>query len=194
MQRFSFRTLFSILLALIPVTVWAGEEGGPRDFGALNPAAPPETAQFSFAIGEWACTTRGRQPDGSVKEGAPATWTFYYILDGWAIQDNWVVRRPDRSEFRGTNIRSFNPQTGKWDNRWLPIGSLQWKYYEAEQVGDTMVMTGGRGKDAQEREFVDRNTFHSITENSWSWRKDRSFDGGKTWIEGVFFIDAKRVR
>jgi hypothetical protein len=170
------------------------ERSGRCDFGTLNPAAPAETEQFAFAIGEWACTTRSRQPDGSIKESAPATWTFYYILDGWAIQDDWIAKQPNGSTFYGTNVRSFNRESGKWDNRWLPIGSLQWKQYESEQVGDIMVMTGGHGKDAQGREFVDRNTFHTITESSWSWRKDRSFDGGQTWIEGVFFIDAQRLR
>lgn len=159
-----------------------------------NAAAPPETAQFSFAIGEWSCKTRGMTPDGTVQEGPPATWTFYYILDGWAIQDDWVSQQPNGSYFRGTNIRSFNPETRRWDNRWLQQGDLRWKYYSAEQVGDTMVMTGGEGKDAMDRECIDRNTFHSITEDSWIWRKDRSFDGGESWIEGVAVIEATRVK
>ncbi|MCP4201308.1 MAG: hypothetical protein GY769_05165 [bacterium] len=185
------------LLAVVPLVSAAayGEAVPARsDFGSLNSAAPPETAQFSFAIGEWECKTRGMQADGSIQPTAPATWTFYYILDGWAIQDDWVSKQPDGARFYGTNIRSFNPQTRTWDNRWLSAGSLQWKYFESEQVGTTMVMTGGEGRDRQDRPFIDRNTFHDITENSWKWRKDRSFDGGETWVEGVFFIDARRVR
>jgi hypothetical protein len=27
----------------------------------------------------------------------------------------------------------------------------------------------------------------------WSWRKDRSYDGGETWIEGVGYIEATRA-
>lgn len=54
-------------------------------------------------------------------------------------------------------------------------------------------MTGGEGRDARGA-CIDRNTFHDIADDRWSWRKDRSYDGGKTWIEGVGFIDATRVK
>jgi hypothetical protein len=162
------------------------------DYGALNPAAPPETAQFAFLIGAWTCTTRFMGPDQAYVEGR-ATWTGSYVLDGWAIKDDWVSSRPDGGEFHGFNIRSFNPQTRKWDNRWLPQGTLQWKYYEAEQRGDTMVMTGGEGRDPR-GEYLDRNTFYDIGPNGWKWRKDRSYDGGETWFEGVGFIEAVRTQ
>ncbi|MGD8277862.1 MAG: hypothetical protein PVH00_07540 [Gemmatimonadota bacterium] len=175
---------------LVAALAAPGALGAGRD--SLNPAAPEETRQFAFIVGEWRCKTRFMDGSGSYTEGA-ATWTGYYILDGWAIQDDWVSKRPDGEERHGTNVRSFNPQTGKWDNRWLSNGNLQWKYYSSEQVGKTMVMTGGEGRDAR-GEFVDRNTFYDIGKDSWRWRKDRSYDGGETWIEGVGFIEATRVR
>ena len=167
---------------------------GDQDFGRLNAQAPPETEQFAFLIGLWDCTRQSMQPDGqSYGKVNHATWAGRYILDGWAIQDDWVSKLPGGGTFYGTNIRSFNPQTGKWDNRWLPAGSLQWKYYEAEKVGDTMVMIGGEGKDARGT-FIDRNVFHDIQPDSWKWRKDRSWDGGKTWIEDIARIVATRAR
>lgn len=178
------RKLFvTFVVSLFFAGIASAHEAPTAGFGTLSPSAPPETAQFAFMVGEWSCKTRGRGPDGSLIAGPDSTWTGYYILDGWAIQDDWVS-----AATRGTNIRTFNPKTNKWDNRWVASGSLQWKYYEAEQVGETMVMTGGEGVDAQERQFMDRNTFHEIGKTSWKWRKDRSFDGGKSWIEGVAFI------
>ena len=53
-------------------------------------------------------------------------------------------------------------------------------------------MTGGGGSDAN-GEFIDRNTFYDIGPDSWKWRKDRSYDGGKTWFEGIGFIEATRA-
>ncbi len=175
---------------LITATSVLGARPSEAEFGRLNPEAPPETRQFAFLIGEWECTQKAMAPDGRSYRESTATWSGRFILDGWAIQDDWVSPRPGGGSFHGTNIRSFNPKTRKWDNRWLPAGSLQWKYFEAEQVGDTMVMTG-EGEDPRGK-FVDRNTFHNIREDSWSWRKDRSYDGGETWIEGVATIEAKR--
>lgn len=163
-----------------------------REFGRLNPAAPPFTAQFAFLIGEWECQTKSMKPDGSFHRNT-GTWTGRYILNGWAIQDDWVTVRPDGTSFRGTNIRSWNPETNQWDNDWVPLGSRELKYFSAEKVGETMVMTGGEG-DGPRGPFVDRNVFYRIGEDSWRWRKDRSWDGGETWFEGVAHIEAKRKR
>jgi len=181
-----------------------GEEAGARGvqtggghrtsgFGSRNPHAPVETAQFDFIVGSWNCTTKFMKPDASGYAEGKARWIGYYILDGWAIQDDWIGVRPDGGESHGTNVRSFNPRTGTWDNRWLAAGSLEFKYFESEQVGDTMVMIGGEGKDGRGA-FIDRNVFHDITADHWSWRKDRSYDGGETWIEGIGFIEATRVK
>lgn len=41
-------------------------------------------------------------------------------------------------------------------------------------------------------EFVDRNTFYEIGSDGWRWREDRSYEGGKTWAEGIGFIEAGR--
>lgn len=158
-----------------------------------HPDASPETWQFAFLIGAWDCATRSMKPDGSGFVDGRARWTGYWILNGWAIQDDWESTRPDGAAVHGTNVRSFNPKTQKWDNRWLSSGTLQWKYFEAERVGETMVMTGNEERDRAGREYVDRNVFHEIGEDSWKWRKDRSFDGGQTWIEGVAFIEARRA-
>ena len=54
-----------------------------------------------------------------------------------------------------------------------------------------MVMTGGEGEDARGA-FVDRNVFYEIEQDRWRWRKDRSWDGGESWIEGIGYIEATR--
>ncbi len=176
---------------LFSIAIATALDTDARDFGKLNPEAPPETAQFAFMVGEWDCKTRFMKPDGSGYGEGRAKWTAYFILDGWALQDEWISSLPNGGKAHGTNIRSFNPETRQWDNRWLSSGNLQWKYFSAEKVGDTMVMTG-EGRDGR-GPFVDRNVFYEITADHWKWRKDRSWDGGKTWIEGIGYIDAKRA-
>ena len=54
-----------------------------------------------------------------------------------------------------------------------------------------MIMVGGEGVDRQNRSFIDRNTFYDLSEKSWKWVKDRSFDGGESWFEGVARIDCR---
>ena len=160
-------------------------------YGTLNPEAPEETSQFAFLIGEWSCSIRRLQRDGRLGEPTLATWTGRYILDGWAIQDDWVSTDAQGRVSHGLNIRSFNHESGKWDNRWLEARSRRWLYFEAEMIGESMVMTSDPRRDAAGRPYLARNTFHDISANSWSWRQDRSFDGGATWLEGVAVIEAR---
>lgn len=188
--------LLVVLLLLPGPRAGAGPGASPdpstrKDFGRLNPQAPPQTAQFAFMIGAWDCKTKFMMPDGSGYNEGHATWTGYYILDGWAIQDDWASN-PGGNTFRGTNIRSVDPETGKWICRWLPSGTLKWKAFEATREGDTMVMIGGEGAD-RAGDYVDRNVFYEITPDHWRWRKDRSHDGGKTWTEGIGYIEATRM-
>ena len=130
---------------LSAVTVSARAEVG------LNPKAPPETLQFAFLLGEHRCSGQQMRPDGSYVPSGEADWNGRFILDGWAIEDEWISALPDGTMFHGINIRSFDRERAKWDNRWLPTGSLEWSYFEAEQVGATMVMIGGEGEDARRR-------------------------------------------
>ena len=153
-----------------------------------NPGAPHETEQYAFLVGTWDCATRSMGPDGTIREGG-AIWKGYFILDGWAIQDDWTaLDGSGQPLFFGTNIRSFNAKLGKGECRWLPSGSLTWKHLISWQEGKTMVMEG-EGED-QRGKFIDRNTFSNISGSRWSWKKDRSYDGGKTWFEGVSTIEA----
>lgn len=195
LPRWLLATLFVVGLSGAAMAVPEVETGNTRRagvFGELSENAPEETAQFEFLVGDWDCTTKSLKPDRSGFVEGKGRWIGYYILGGWAIQDDWSSPGPGGLIFHGTNVRSFNPQTKKWDNRWVAAGSLQWKYYEAEKKGDTMVMIGGEGEDPNGK-FIDRNVFHNITADSWSWRKDRSYDGGETWFEGVSFIEATRA-
>ena len=186
------RKLHLGLTVLLLTTAASAHEAPTAGFGTLSPDAPQETAQFAFLVGAWNCTTRNMTQDRTLRDGPDATWTGYYILDGWAIQDDWVSTLPNGTTFHGTNVRSFNRETGKWDNRWLPAETLQWTYFSAEKVGETMVMTGGERLDGQGRPILDRNTFYEIGTGSWKWRKDRSFDGGETWIDGVAHIHCRK--
>lgn len=160
-------------------------------YGQLNPEAPAETAQFSFLIGDWACTTRFMKQDGKSYREGTAEWIGVYVLNGYAIQDYWIGHGPQGKDYFGTNIRSYDQKKGKWMNRWLPAGTLQWSSFESEMKDGKMVMIGGGGTSPR-GDFISRNTFYEIGPDSWRWRQDRSYDDGKTWFEGVGFIDAKR--
>jgi len=138
--------------------------------GTLNPNAPPETAQFGQLVGQWTIRDENRQPDGSWVEGAGAEWNWYYVLDGYAVQDDWIAPIPNApdggpSMQYGTNLRIYNPQAQQWEMAWTSSTGPSIATFTATQEGDSLVMLGifAAGR-------PNRITFFDITENTFEWK------------------------
>ncbi len=77
-------------------------------FGRPHPDAPAELAQFGFLIGRWHAESRVKAADGSWQPCA-ALWEARYILDGWAIADEFrQVDADGRTMQLGQNVRSYD--------------------------------------------------------------------------------------
>ncbi len=149
----------------------------------IHPDAPAETAQFAFLIGDWDCAMTAMTPDGKGTREIRATWSGRLILGGWAIQDHWYSVNGGIGGW-GTNLRWWNAELGRWENQWLNSRANKLSHFYADKVGETMVMLGGQGESAF-GSFIDRNTFYDIGADAFRWRKDRSFDDGESWVQGV---------
>lgn len=159
-----------------------------------NPAAAADATkgdvqQLAPLIGNWQCTTRTPQDDGTFKTGS-ATWRWWWILNGEAIMDEWRSTRADGTEFVGINIRHVDPETGAWIVRWLPSGRLEWNEFRGESVDGRFVMRG-RYTTPSGRTGQARITFSDMTGTAFSWRMDFSPDG-EAWAEGVFLIECTK--
>lgn len=141
------------------------------DPGRQHPDAPPETATFGRLAGVWDVEMKVRQDDGSWPEtGLPAEWRFRYVLDGWAIQDDWFAPPPhlpaeEGPRQLGTNLRIYDPEAGHWDVAWISNTQRRLSTFEARAQGeDGIVMTGlhASGKPS-------RTTFSDVTDDSFEW-------------------------
>lgn len=160
--------------------------------GPTMRAQVPGLEKLDFFIGEWALETMDIQPDGSYAEGK-ARSEVKYILDGHAVQDDFLVLGDDDTVlFRGTSIRSYNPRSEKFQIVWIMPGYKGLTDIIAEWKDGKLISTG-KGYDAQ-GEFLERFEYYDITEVSYSFRMDRSYDNGATWIKNFALINAKRIK
>lgn len=155
------------------------------EFGEIHPEAPAETAQFGQLIGHWRAEQTIRNRDGSWSDKKThAEWRWYYILEGHAIQDDWISLSKDEDSGQtaasvvGTNIRIYNPKEQQWVMAWIDKNSRRLATFTAVFENENIIMTG---TDNQGR--LGRNTFHNITENSFDWKKEWTSDNGETWFE-----------
>jgi len=196
---FSWALSLALLLLLAAVAgppTWA-EAASPPDFGRPNPEAAPELAQFAFLIGAWDCQTKYLNADWKTYSEGKATWTARYIVDGFAIQDDF--RGGFGEDYIATTFRSFDRRERQWKAYWLDGKRGAWSeplVQHAIGEGTMTLETRAKTRDPQGRvrEVKLHYHFYEIGPKSFRWKSNASLDEGKTWVEDTILIDCKRQR
>jgi len=149
----------------------------------MHPDAPPETALLSQLFGDWDAYSVSRNQDGTwSSDTTHAEWRWYAILDGHAIQDDWIKFETAEDsapvpKVTGTNIRIYNPKTAQWNMAWIDSNNRNLATFTAENVDNTVVMSG---KNATGRDV--RIIFYDISADEFHWRQEWTFDDGENWL------------
>jgi len=166
-----------------------------QEYGKLNPHAPPELARFAFLIGKWKCEARLKQDDGKWGN-LKATWEGHFILDGYAIADEYrMTTVAGELVVLGTNFRSYDATKKLWNIKWLNALSGTWVDLGAEELGGVRIDEKGityKMKEPATGHAFTRATYANISENHFTWRGERSNDD-KVWEE-FMVIEAERTK
>lgn len=153
--------------------------------GERNPQAPEELSRFEFLIGAWRFTARVKVADGS-HETFEGTWLGRYILDGYAIADEYrMTRATGEVAVLGMNFRTYDAAKRVWNIRWLSGLTGTWANLVSEEMGG--VVFGERSvtyafKEPTGDHAYTRATYTSASEDHFTWRGNRSVDG-ESWGE-----------
>ena len=147
----------------------------PADTAAQESAIAP----FNQLLGTWEVTQSVLNQDGSWSvKPQHYRWKFYPILAGEAVQDDWItVDSTGQETVAGTNIRIFNPEENQWHMAWIDKTVRHTAVFTAKNEDGKVLMSGtnARGRNI-------RNTFYNITENSFEWQQEWTFDEGQSWV------------
>jgi hypothetical protein len=114
----------------------------------LNPEAPPELPQLDRLVGIWEATQQVRNRNGSwSKKKTNADLIWYYVLNGHAIQDDWISPALDKTEsgssrIYGNNIRIYNPAKQQWEMAWIDMKSRKVANFTAVEEDNKIIMSG----------------------------------------------------
>jgi len=152
---------------------------------------PEGLEKLDFFIGEWELTTCNLQQDGTVATGK-ATSSAYHILDGQAIQDDFRgYDEHGNIVFRGTSIQSYSSDQPQYLITWIMAGRKGLTDIRAEWKGGKLVGKG-EGYDGF-GSFKERFEYYNISDSSYTFQMDRSYDGGETWLKN-FNIEAYKIK
>jgi hypothetical protein len=137
---------------------------------------------FGQFVGDWRCTVVMVNPDGSKQPPNNCEWHWGWILEGRGIQDVWIVRPADGGanpiEF-GTTVRIYDAKHDVWHCVFLGSVKNNVVVLTARQVGNEIVLETGNDQGR-----VGQWVFSAVTDKSFRWRSQVSFDGGKSWHVG----------
>lgn len=159
-----------------------------------NPNAPAELSRFGFLIGRWRCDAKLMSANGEWQT-FHATWVGHYILDGYAIADEY--RMSDSSGkliVLGMNFRSYDAAKQTWNIKWLNALAGTWVDLGPEELGG--VTSRGQSivyafKEPVAAHSYTRATYTNVSKTHFTWRGEKSNDG-KTWSE-FMVVEAYRT-
>lgn len=153
--------------------------------GEPNPKASPELSRFAFLIGKWRCEAKLKQDSGTW-ENLKGTWEGRYILDGYAIADEFRMMMPAGELLvLGVNLRTYDAQKKVWNMRWLNALAGTWTDLGPEELGGVTADEKAISymmKEPVAHHAYTRATYTNFSENHFTWRGERSNDG-KRWEE-----------
>ncbi len=133
---------------------------------------------FGQFVGDWdIIEDRFFEPEGteSVLEGE-LHWRW--ILDGRAVQDVWMFYDKDAHRLipGRTTVRFYDPKIDAWHSTWIsPIQAAAVSFI-GRKIGNEIVLEG-KDLDGDLLKWI----FSEIKSDSFTWREERSKDGGLSW-------------
>lgn len=149
-----------------------------------NPALTGEGEIFDFLIGDWDVVITWSPKDGA-KDVYRAKWHNHWIIDGYVVMQEW--RGPSLT---GTELRYYDTTEKEWTGRNIYVNGA-WRDTKARSNGDNLEVIIF-SENAVNGKFLNRETYFSITTDSFEMKSDISLDDGKTWENGDYNMIVKR--
>ena len=189
-------TLLAVLCLSVPLMAQSGnisreyEPSSKYPYGKLNPEAPEQVGDFAPIIGTCECKSLQRNPDGTWQDTLTMLWTFKYIMNGTAVQDE-VWR--ENGVFAGS-IRQYQPDSAQWVVTYFsyPAVSTTPGVWLGNKVGDDIVLKMPQAA-PNGMEGTSRLTFHEITEKGFKW-KGEWVDKSETFVYPFWTIECEKRR
>ena len=190
------------ILALIAATALASAcahqaaHSPPSNINTIgpNPDAPAAVQQFGQLVGQWSCAGENRAQYGSwTPNPAPARWNWYWVLDGYAVQDVWQpgTSAPNAPLRVGTNVRLYDAKTQQWNIIWGTAAQSYWENITAKWQADGRIVMHMERPKGTFNAHTARITFFNITDDTFDWHYEAAAPGTDVAAESGWRLSAK---
>jgi hypothetical protein len=164
------KNIVSLLLAFVVTFTSAQSEYEPTAidlYGTKNPKAPKQLDDYKAMIGLCDCDSERRNPDETWAKAVKMTWTFKYIMNGMAIQDETLKADGKHSG----SIRQFHKDSLKWYVHYYASATLtpSLSSWEGNKNEDGNIVFYKPQKAPNGTDGFSRLTFYDITDTGYKW-------------------------
>ncbi len=158
---------FLILISFNVFCQYDYEASDKYPFGKLNPEAPPQVADYAELIGRCNCKSVIRVDQSTWADTLSMLWTFKYIMNGMAVQDETL--KADGG-YTGS-IRQFIADSSRWYVHFFsqvaPSTTLpSWEGGKTEN-GNIVLYRDQRAPNGLEGDY--KITFSNIKNEGFNW-------------------------
>lgn len=185
----SFRLRLGILVmaAVETSSVVFAQTSPKKTASEMNAAYDAHKADFEYLLGDWEFTTLSK----TYRKGCVGTGVLCGST-GQIIDEFRIVGDNDQTHYETSTLRAYNVARDRWELVGVNSGGGLQDVRTGRRVGAEVHIEQNFGVAAQNISTV-RIRYLNIQPDRFSWRADRSNDGGKTWINDDQQIEARRI-
>ncbi|KAA3621765.1 MAG: hypothetical protein DWQ02_27160 [Bacteroidetes bacterium] len=164
------------------------EASEKHPYGQPSPEFKESLKDFAPMIGMCECKSVNRNPDGTWQDTVDMLWSFKYILNGTAIQDDtWKANGQ-----YATSMRQFNTDSLKWVVTYFSSSNKAWTpgtWIGDKQGEDIILYMDQQAPNGMEGKS--RLTFYDISNEGYKW-KGEWIDKAETIVYPFWTIDCRK--
>ncbi|WP_299229607.1 hypothetical protein [uncultured Psychroserpens sp.] len=155
-----------ILLSTMAFAQYKYNTSSKFPFGKPNPKAPEQIKDFEHMIGTCNCTSTTRKQDGTWNEVEDMIWSWKYIMNGTAVQDETLKSDGSHSG----SIRQFIADSNRWYVHWFSSKqpSTTFPVWEGKKKDDKIILYR-KQKAPNGMDGYYRLTFYDISKSGYKW-------------------------
>ncbi|WP_420575695.1 hypothetical protein [Ekhidna sp.] len=164
------KTITYLLFSLFTIHALAQydyEPSSKNPFGSPNPNGPEELNDWKLLIGQCTCKSVSRIDQNTWADTVMMTWTFKYIMNGMAVQDETLKKDGAHSG----SIRQFNSDSSKWYVHYYSSSSAVTKLpsWEGSKKENGHIILYREQPAPNGNPGYYRLTFSNISEEGYDW-------------------------
>lgn len=180
--------LAAVAVSALALAPSAAESEPPRRTPEeIHAAFDAHRGEFDYLLGDWRFTSESKQWGPG-----QGYWSAVALAEGQILDEYRVVGDEGETYYVTTTLRAYNAVLDRWELIGMDAGRGLQDVGTARRVGDEMHIEQTFGAMSPEPSTW-RIRYYDIRPDRFSWRGDRSTDGGKTWEKDFLRIEARRI-